>query len=1222
MNKTMKKSVLASAVLLSLSSNITLANAQCGDPTLPRQGEVSANQTHCITNYGHYFYVEVPYENSQLVISTSGGTYNGIDAAISLYEGNHWSGTVTQRSDTADTNTEQVSETSRAGRRYFKIDGNIAQTTLRVDITGGDIPPPLGDYIIYNTNISVNLPNPAISSKSQYGSIIPTILAAKYADFEALAGAANDPLPDVLEAIHYLADADDIADPDLNQLLYFLGSYKFYAQAITTTEASNLNTAMQAVAKMTAFLSPTGSVIQEGYAKAINNFQRGNGANHFKDQLPHILAAIQYHSLQTDPFKANNASDAMMEMLGAVANAAMYGDPAAQNAINERILDVMSVIRSFAVLGETAIDLRWSKESDRKWIVPHSYIALGKIATIATDEAKARFDSIVLETHEKLIAWLSTETIETMTTKKYLDSAKRLCESTDPLFGHCIVPPKESDILTVTHKCSDSVTIRAQSTISQSILNKSCAEMATQETEFHAFFNTQGSPVANDKNTTLEVVVFSSPDEYKKYAPEFFDNVDTDNGGIYLEGTPEKEGNQARFLAMQCPDAWVGKSCQYEDQIYNLRHEYVHYLDGRYVKVGGFNYYNYNVSWSEGMAEYLANGTDFARTLESIKGKVIPPLYNLLFMAYGYDDLYQWSYFAMRYLDEQHNSDMHLLKDALRNGSKDGYVSSLKAVAQRSQADFEAFVMANSEAIAAKAEVIPNAGKIGSCDLTQQYVRPVDANNTDYTITNNTDTPVSIFWIDNQKGTANFAKNYKTLGQGDTYNATNWREFDRIMLSDNNLNCLGVASLKSAGNTFTINADLVKDVVPETLPAQHTLGSCELVKPHIIGDEAHQFSITNTTDYPVRLFRIDNLTGKPKYESAADGFDYGYGTLQKGQSYTSDIWYANRRFMITDARLNCLSVGVLDNPTGNFTIDEAMVANAKSPEVLPAANQLGSCDLMEKHLTGPFEADFKFTNTTDTTVRIYRVDNETGALSDSFEFKTLAQGETYSSADSWKWFGNRRAAITTQSGQCLAVAVMSEENTLNDYVITNDILDNGNGNNNDADGDGVIDSEDAFPNDPTETKDTDGDGFGDNKDAFPNDSSEWLDSDGDGMGDNSDPFPNDPNNGAIQDCGAATINYGQLTLGKNECVAGGRNSFYVWVAADNTTLTLQSQGGEGDVGIYFNADTWASKANAQNKSGEAGTAQSLVVTANRGWRYITLNTNSTFKGVTFSVKAE
>lgn len=62
----------------------------------------------------------------------------------------------------------------------------------------------------------------------------------------------------------------------------------------------------------------------------------------------------------------------------------------------------------------------------------------------------------------------------------------------------------------------------------------------------------------------------------------------------------------------------------------------------------------------------------------------------------------------------------------------------------------------------------------------------------------------------------------------------------------------------------------------------------------------------------------------------------------------------------------------------------------------------------------------------------------------------------------------------------------------------------------DSDGDGVVDSEDAFPEDSSETKDTDGDNVGDNTDEFPEDPNEFIDSDGDGVGDNADAFPDDP----------------------------------------------------------------------------------------------------------------
>lgn len=69
----------------------------------------------------------------------------------------------------------------------------------------------------------------------------------------------------------------------------------------------------------------------------------------------------------------------------------------------------------------------------------------------------------------------------------------------------------------------------------------------------------------------------------------------------------------------------------------------------------------------------------------------------------------------------------------------------------------------------------------------------------------------------------------------------------------------------------------------------------------------------------------------------------------------------------------------------------------------------------------------------------------------------------------------------------------------------------------DADGDGSPDTDDKFPNDPSEWKDTDGDGVGDNGDVFPRDRKEWEDTDGDGYGDNEDVFPLDPSQWADKD---------------------------------------------------------------------------------------------------------
>ena len=88
-----------------------------------------------------------------------------------------------------------------------------------------------------------------------------------------------------------------------------------------------------------------------------------------------------------------------------------------------------------------------------------------------------------------------------------------------------------------------------------------------------------------------------------------------------------------------------------------------------------------------------------------------------------------------------------------------------------------------------------------------------------------------------------------------------------------------------------------------------------------------------------------------------------------------------------------------------------------------------------------------------------------------------------------------------------------------DATETIDTDSDGTGNNADTDddNDGVADSDDAFPFDSAESSDSDGDGLGDNADAFPNDSSETVDSDLDGIGDNEDVFPNDPTESADTD---------------------------------------------------------------------------------------------------------
>ena len=102
--------------------------------------------------------------------------------------------------------------------------------------------------------------------------------------------------------------------------------------------------------------------------------------------------------------------------------------------------------------------------------------------------------------------------------------------------------------------------------------------------------------------------------------------------------------------------------------------------------------------------------------------------------------------------------------------------------------------------------------------------------------------------------------------------------------------------------------------------------------------------------------------------------------------------------------------------------------------------------------------------------------------------KTAIQPSLTQAGQKWK------VEVTPHDGLEFGNAVMSNEITILDI---------------DSDGDGVLDGQDAFPNDASETADSDNDGVGDNADAFPLDGTETTDSDGDGVGDNADAFPND-----------------------------------------------------------------------------------------------------------------
>lgn len=253
-----------------------------------------------------------------------------------------------------------------------------------------------------------------------------------------------------------------------------------------------------------------------------------------------------------------------------------------------------------------------------------------------------------------------------------------------------------SQVLTQLHQCSPSLQLRAAALtpVQQSQI---CLDLAAVHQRFMTLFN-QPAPVLHDGNQMLRANIYQSQQQYAALAGQHF-SMPTDNGGMYLEGLPHLSGNQAEFVAYQRADGAV----------WNLAHEYVHYLDGRFNLAGDFcaNLHDshaapencphpapqspYLVWWTEGMAEYVAHGTDnlAAERLASTAAFTLSELFHTGYETNtGSDRVYRWGYLAVRYLFEKHPEKIQQMLSFTRNGDYPRYQALVQSWGTSMDAEF------------------------------------------------------------------------------------------------------------------------------------------------------------------------------------------------------------------------------------------------------------------------------------------------------------------------------------------------------------------------------------------------------------------------------------------------------------------------------------------------------------------------------------------------------
>ncbi|PFH07767.1 microbial collagenase [Collimonas sp. PA-H2] len=258
-------------------------------------------------------------------------------------------------------------------------------------------------------------------------------------------------------------------------------------------------------------------------------------------------------------------------------------------------------------------------------------------------------------------------------------------------YGTCNFEARLADaVLKNKYTCSPSISIRAQD-MNPAQMQASCALLKTEEAYFHDMLQTGGKAVANDHNTSLEVVVFDDYSNYSKYAAAIY-GISTNNGGIYLEGSPDGAGNQARFIAHQA--SWMRPLFK----IWNLEHEYIHYLDGRFDMFGDFGASTAKptVWWIEGLAEYLSKKNDDQEAIDSSRSGVYR-LSQIFGNTYAMNDYqlraYRWGYMATRFMFERHRNDVDVITGKFRVGDYEGYQNTMAYIGARYDSEFASWVM-------------------------------------------------------------------------------------------------------------------------------------------------------------------------------------------------------------------------------------------------------------------------------------------------------------------------------------------------------------------------------------------------------------------------------------------------------------------------------------------------------------------------------------------------
>ena len=486
-----------------------------------------------------------------------------------------------------------------------------------------------------------------------------------------------------------------------------------------------------------------------------------------------------------------------------------------------------------------------------------------------------------------------------------------------------------TEVFNSSRRCDEvAVQVRGQD-LTDAQTAEICTVLKDAKSNFDATLSAAISPefgvaVEGDKNEVTNVNIFSSQRNHKLWVKHLFYN--NNSSGIYFESEPTEWYHRSDVFTFNALE-WNGG----RDTIRSLEHEYVHALDGRYNKEGG---YKKSIEWwSEGLAEYI--GTHYQNPYQNMTTANEAVKYSLKQMfsgagSYPDGEEYPWGQLVVTYLLEQKPAIVTQILTHMRAGEWSELQALLTQVATDNQADFEAWTQgqlrtdyaasATSISIGEFAELSGRSGRLysvevpagtdsitfstsgGSADIdlyvnqggayhpsdasaaTEQSVTK-DSNEESVTITN----PVA-------------GKYY--IVAGDSFAGSD--------IIDAYLSvCVGSSCSVALPEPMAITYE-VEPYMPYW-PRKGTIGSCNLAEQYSRGaGNAKDLTITNTTDTTASVFWVSNVLGSKSGDT--------YASLAKDEVYSETFWKLGDRIMLTDAAGACLGIAILNDTNNEFSL--------------------------------------------------------------------------------------------------------------------------------------------------------------------------------------------------------------------------------------------------------------------------------------------------------------